>query len=157
AVAYTLARHKPTLYAQTVADLYKTGQALLPGPGGHKLETSRRLQIAEYTQYFGIIADGNRPEADWILLSSIRNSENWFNIYWGTAGLGTLGAGWVNAITLPLTLENWLRDFGYTKTIIRSSATMNEDLSALLEASNLFGNNWRVFLLLNTNVFTEKT
>jgi hypothetical protein len=154
AVAYTLARYKPLLYAQTVAALYKTGQATLPGPGGHKLQTSPRLRVAEYAQYF---PSTSRPEADWILISSIRNSENWFNIYWGTAGAGTLGAGWVNAITLPDTLMSWLRDFGYTKIKYRTMATQNEDLSVLLEASNLFGNNWRVFLLINREVLYEKT
>jgi len=162
AVAYTLARYKPVLYAEAVAGLYKTGHApSLPGPGfgvlGDKqLAASDYLRYVNYTQFFGIIATANRPEADWILLSSIRNSENWFNQYWGTAGLGSAGAGWINAITAPETFEGWLHSFGYTKTIRKANATTPLDLSFLREASDLFGNNWRVFLLLNINVLSEE-
>jgi hypothetical protein len=158
AVAYILARYKPALYAQTLAGLYRNGYAYVPGPGfDGRLIASHTLRNVNYIQFFGAIrSPASRPEADWILLSSIRNSESWFNIYWGTGGLSTLGAGWVSAITAPETFENWLRSFGYTKTIRKGDGLNPMDLSLLLEASNLFGNNWRVFLLLHTNVLSEE-
>ncbi len=69
AVAYTLARYKPVLYAQTVAGLYKYGYAPLPLPGpgfgGDKqLQASKFLRVTNYRQFFGIMGPENRPEAD---------------------------------------------------------------------------------------------
>jgi hypothetical protein len=152
AAAYDLANNKPRLYAGIIASLYRNAFANLPGSG--KLVASHGLRTADPSEFFGVRSRySSKPEADWILLSSIRNSESWGNIYWGTSGK----LGWLSGMTFPSTLERWLRDFGYTKTINETNLVINKSVKDLHKASDLLESEWRVFLFLNAQVLKTKT
>ena len=155
AIAYDLARNNPRLYAEIIAGLYRNGYAYLPGRGsdGNVLTASNGLRNADYNQIYGIRSPGNQPAADWILLSSIRNSESWANIYWGSG----LPLGWISGATLPSTFERWLHGFGYTRTVNKTNLVFTKDVLDLQEASSLFDKGWRVFLFINSQCLKKLT
>jgi hypothetical protein len=156
ALAVDVARNNPRLYAEIIRGLYTTGSAHVPGReiDGGTLSASPRLSNVDYNQFFGIRSKTSRhPEADWILLSSIRNSESWFNIYWGTA----TKLGWVSGMTLPSTFEKWLRGVGYTQTVNVTNLVATKGIPELRDASKLYEDGWRVFLFLNGDVLKSAT
>lgn len=154
AIAYDLARNNPRVYAELIAGLYRNGFANVPGPGFEgRLIASASLRKVDYNTIYGVRSPDNQPAADWILLSSIRNSESWGNYYWGTG----FPFGWMSGATLPSTFEKWLRGFGYTKITNVTNLLFTKDLPDLSEASNLFENGWRVFLFLNAKCLKKAT
>jgi len=155
AMAYDLAHNKPALYAETIAGLYRSGFAFLPGIGfdGDRLVASDRLRNVDYNTIYGVRTPDKQPAADWILLSSIRNSESWGNIYWGSG----FPLGWASGTTLPSTFEKWLHGFGYTRTVNKTNLVFTKDLSDLTEASDLLDKGWRVFLFINAKVLKKRT
>ena len=155
AIAYALALDNPRLYAEVIAALYQNGRPSRPGPGstGKVLVASHGLRNVDYTEIYKVRGPSNQPAADWILLSSIRNSESWANIYWGSdKWIGGMGG-----ITLPSTFEKWLTGFGYTIVINYTNLVRTMGLGDLEDANSLFRNHWRVFLFINSKVLTQGT
>ena len=106
-----------------------------------------------YNTIYGVRAAGNQPAADWILLSSIRNSESWGNFYWGSG----FPLGWMSGTTLPSTFVKWLHGFGYTKFENETNLVCTKGMPDLHEASNLFDRGWRVFLFINAKCLKKPT
>ena len=155
ALAYDLARNNPRLYAEIIRGLYKYGNADVPGRQiGGGISASPSLRNVDYNQFFGVRSrTSSHPEADWILLSSIRNSESWANIYWGT----TTKLGWISGTTLPSTFEKWLRGVGYTQTVNVTNLVATKSKQELRDATKLYESGWRVFLFLNADVLKSST
>jgi hypothetical protein len=153
AVAYLMASENPILYAKVIVDLYRKGAALLPRAGldGYVIEPDYDLRMADYTLVFPFRSPENQPAADWILLSSIRNSENWWHRYWGTGLIASCTDG-----SLPSTMIKWLRGIGYTKFIDETNLFFTKGLENLKAASGLQGK-WKVLLFINSQMLYRKT
>ena len=69
AIAVNLANNIPRLYAETIAGLYRSGFAFLPGIGfdGDQLVASDRLRNVDYNTIYRVRGPRNQPAADWIL------------------------------------------------------------------------------------------
>lgn len=149
AIAVDLARSRPALYAETIRGLYRNGYAYLPGPGfGGPLVAADSVRGKDYHQVYGVMTRERDYAADWVLLSSIRNSESWGNYYWGTR----FPLGWASGMTLPSTFEKWLRGFGYTNIINDTNLLLTMSKCELVDASSFFYNKWRVFLFINADM-----
>jgi len=155
AIAFDLASNNPRLYAEIIAGLYRNGYAYVPGLGfdGNRLTASNRLRNEDYNLIYGVRSPDNQPAADWILLSSIRNSESWGKIYWGEGW----PFGWGSGTTLPSTFERWLLGLGYTRTVNKTNLVVTKDVLDLQEASSLFDRGWRVFLFVNSKCLEKPT
>ncbi|MEP6849179.1 MAG: hypothetical protein ABI999_10015 [Acidobacteriota bacterium] len=155
AIAVNLAIHKPVLFAEAISGLYRQGFAFLPGIGfdGDWLVASERLRKTNYNTILGVRSPKEQPAADWILLSSIRNSESWLNIYWGS----DWPFGWISGMTLPSTFEKWLHGVGYTRSVNKTNLLFTKDAPDLMEASDLFDKGWRVFIFVNANCLKKRT
>ena len=68
--SYETALHQPFVYAQAVANLFNYGKAEI---GKLKIKPCSDLRTAQ--------CPTNTPQADWILLASIRDQLNWFFDY----------------------------------------------------------------------------
>jgi hypothetical protein len=72
-LAYEVAKHDSVAYVKAVIDLYEKGRARI---GKWTLEPSSSLKDYSPRQHKGAV-----HYADWILLASIRDCENWFFDY----------------------------------------------------------------------------
>jgi hypothetical protein len=141
--ARDVAEDKPVQYAQAVIDLYKTGSAhietFIIKPGG---------DLKNYTP----TADkyGNKINAaDWILLASIRDTDNWWFDYESVDDDAA-------AMTLPHSKEKWLRSAGYGDIINETNLVFCKDLSNAAKASRLFQSGYKVALFINGNMMKAK-
>ena len=131
----------PDVYAQAAIDLYTKGVARFNGlevRAGRELKQSPPL--------------GNANAADWIMLASIRDSDNWFLSPAGWFGLSLAG------ITLPGTMESWFRSAGY-QTIISKTYLALKPVPMVLaveahEASQYAkpGSGYKVVLFIDSNL-----
>ncbi len=134
----TLAIDFPETYAQMAIDLYTRGKARL---GTRTFEPGSELRKAPPLL-------GTNP-ADWIMLASVRDSDNWF----------FSPAGWFRAslagMTLPGTMESWLLTTGYSKVVnaafLKTRPLKNAAMHADL-ASQYFTAKFRVMLLIDSNM-----
>src|SRR5207249_1998879 len=98
-VTFELAKADPVAYTQAAIGLYDSGEG-----------TIRSLKIKpSATLRQGTLPSGNNA-ADWLVLASLRDSENWVFTYKGTGGW------WddLKAMQLPHTVAEWMRKFGYS-------------------------------------------
>ena len=100
AMVRSLAISNPDAYAQAAIDLYSKANARI-----------RALDVKPGNELKRAPVPANTNPADWIMLGSVRDTNNWF----------LSPAGWFQnnfaGVTLPMTIEKWFRSAGYTKVI----------------------------------------
>src|SRR5262249_40807063 len=96
----SLATDDPEAYARAAIDLYTRGTTRI-----------RTLTIEAGGELKRSAPQGATDPADWIMLASIRDTDNWFFSPAGWFGCNIAG------ITRPGTMESWLRDAGYTRIV----------------------------------------
>lgn len=134
-----VASGNPDAYAQAGIDLYTKGQARI---GTLDVKPGSELKAAP--------VGANSDPADWVMLGSVRDSNNWFL---SPAGwFGTSFAG----ITLPSTIEKWFKNAGYTKVINDTSLTGGDIPSVksmcVKRASDYYSAGYYVSMLIDSNV-----
>jgi hypothetical protein len=107
------------------------------------------LRQADYHQYYGITSRVEQPAADWILLASIRNNENWFKRYWGAGQLAHRTDG-----TYSSTVKGWLQASGYTRFAGEDNWFFSKGLDNLQQASDLFHQGWHVILSVHSDMLS---
>jgi hypothetical protein len=126
-------------YAQAGIDLFTKGSSRI---GTLDLKPGNELKQA--------LLPPRTESADWVMLGSLRDSDNWF---FSPAGLFS---GSFAGITLPYTMENWFRNAGYTQVINDTSLT-GVDLTHIKSlrakrASDYFAAGYYVALLIDQNL-----
>jgi hypothetical protein len=139
-----LASDDPTAYARAAIDLYTHGTARI-----------RALNVRAGNELKRAAPEGNADPADWILLASVRDSDNWFFSPAGWFGSNLAG------ITRPGTMESWLRDAGYTD-IVNITYLVAKPIPSVLaaeayRASNLFREGYKVLLFIDADMLEEST
>ena len=137
--ARDIAEDKPFDYAKAVIDLYQTGQALI---GTLSIKPRADLKTAPMV--------GRVHQTDWILLASIRDSDNWWFHLQAPNDNAT-------SMTLPHSKENWLKRAGYTDVINETNLVACKDLPNAIKANNLFKAGYKVALFIHGNMLEAKT
>jgi hypothetical protein len=139
-----VALDNPDAYAQAAIDLFTRGSARI---GNMNVRPGKELRESA--------PEGNTNPADWILIASIRDSDNWF---FSTAGWFS---STIAGITRPGTMESWFRDAGYTD-IINLTYLFAKPIPSVLamelqRASRLFQSGYKVVLFIDADVLAANT
>lgn len=138
ALVYNLAKDEPVVYVTMVIELFENGHARI---GNLDIKPSPSLLIYKPT--------GNIKGADWIPEASLRNSEDWNNLY-------PLLHSWTDRFqwagpSSPRAIKQWFSKVGYTDAewgILGVSGAGIGKLEMMM-LSDLVRKNYRVVLLIN--------
>ncbi len=135
-----IAIDRPVEYVKAVISLYKTGQAKI-----------KDLSIKPGSDVKRFMIPPTNPIApvDWIILASIRDSDNWFFDYQSSDDD-------VAAMTIPSRKEKWLRAAGYSDVKNEANIWFVKDLKNAREASSLFSRGYKVALMINSNMVSSQ-
>jgi hypothetical protein len=138
-------KDQPETYAWAIANLFEKGSATM-GHGG----TRYILQPSQTLRDYRLPATARIDQSDWIILASLRDSENWFMRY------SSIGDDF-SAITLPHTMVNWFVEAGYQDVREEANLTSGPGLSNAESASDLFDKGYKVVLFINANMLETST
>jgi hypothetical protein len=139
ALIHAVAQDAPQDYAQAIVDLYEQGRACLGG----RAQCMGLKPSSELINY-ALPATAKIEPADWILMASIRDSENWFRTY---SSVTDKGGG------NPRELASWLTDAGYTDVRNRTSGRFLSTLGFWAnEADDLYAKGYKVILRVNAQM-----
>lgn len=131
-----IATDRPAEYAQSAIDLFKTGRGSID---------RFRIKAGVYLRVHTLPATAGIHQADWILLASIRDTDNWWFDYSSEEKKTA-------AITMPHSKEKWLRQAGYSDVINDTNVGFIKDLACATQASRLFSRGYKVALFINANM-----
>ncbi|HYP13795.1 MAG TPA: hypothetical protein VEQ63_07715 [Bryobacteraceae bacterium] len=134
AFAFDLAKTDPVAYVKAIINLYTGGTAVI---GTLLLQPAKDLIFNRFS--------GGVEAVDWILLSSLRDSSNWF---FDVESVDDL----LSVATLPSTITTWLQRVGYTKIVNKTNVWFIKDFENLREANELKAKEYRIFLFINSNM-----
>jgi hypothetical protein len=145
AVINDLASREPSTYAQLGIDLFEKGEgkvkSLTIKPSGDLRKTP--------------IPAGNDP-ADWVVLASLRDSENWLFTYHGDGRwkvpFTDSSADDAKAIQLPHTVEKWFREFGYSDVKNVTNLLFTKDWDDVKDVDRLYRGGYKVSLFISANM-----
>jgi len=140
AFLFDLAVHNPVGYAEFGINLFERGSARL-----RNLEVKPSQSLKDTTPPAGI------NQADWLLMASIRNSENTpFFDY-------VKPSDEFSGITVPGEMAEWLSKTGYTRVVDTTSKLFTQSLDNAREARSKYDDDWTVFLFINAQMLDYDT
>ena len=131
-----LATDKPALYARAAVQLYKFGIFAI---GTLTLDPSTDLMN------HALPANSRIHPADWLLLASLRDADNWWFDYQSESDDAS-------AITMPHSKVKWLKEAGYSEIVNETNVIRSQDVSNALAASSAFMSGKKVALFINANM-----
>jgi hypothetical protein len=141
----SIALDQPETYARAIADLYEKGSATI-GHGG----TRHLLKPSSDLRHYRLPATAGIDEADWIILASLRDTDNWFLRY------SSVDDG-LSAFTMPGTMVKWFVEAGYTDVKEDTNLASRPSLSNAEAASDLLSKGYKVVLLISDNMLKTST
>jgi hypothetical protein len=136
AFAHGLAIDDPVSYVKAAIDLWETGSAVI---GTQSIKPKKDLKT------YKLPATTTINPADWILLASMRDTDNWFFDYQEEGDD-------LSAITMPHTMEKWFKQAGYTEVLNDTNVVACKDLANARKASSLLGKGYKVCLFINSDM-----
>jgi hypothetical protein len=136
----------PVEYVKLAVNLFESGSGRLEGQAkyaGKPIVPSNALKNCPP----GL----DMPQADWIVLASIREA---FNNVWGYTN--DEGIFHIKAWNFPADVVNEFRAAGYTRIRNKANWTAPSGYDNLMEASDLYDSDWRVILLINDRLLDDK-
>lgn len=131
-------------YARAAIDLYTSGRARI-----------NNLDIRPGDAVLNAPVPSGTSPADWMMLASLRDSDNWLL---STAGFFANGAA---GVTIPPTIETWFRNAGFTQIVNRTSLTGGDiplvKSLHVQEASRLFTQGYNVAMLIDADLLETGT
>lgn len=134
---YSLANDDPVSYARASIELWETGRTAI---GGLKIKAGSDLMN------YQLPATKTVPAADWVILASMRDSENWFFDYESVKDDGG---------TRPGEIVKWMENMGYQDVIDRMNGLFKSSSKTAKEASDLHSRGYKVLLRIHTNLLDE--
>ena len=147
---YVFLQTKPHLYTMAVVDLYVNGMASFGQYGPLEIKPSEGAKNIK-------LHSGDIEAVDWILLASLRDSENQFlpmdtvstgkflnNISTGLAGY-----------TLPNHLVSWFKRIGFNNVIDQTSLFSSQTAINLYQAQELRQKDYVVCMLINQVILSS--
>lgn len=141
AFAHDLAIDDPVGYVKAAIDLWETGSAVI---GTQLIKPKKDLKT------YKLPATTTINPADWILLASMRDTDNWFFDYQEEGDD-------LSAITMPHTMEKWFKQAGYTDVLNETNAVACKDLANARKASSLFSKGYKICLFINSAMLYAAT
>jgi hypothetical protein len=131
ALAYDIAKTRPEDYVKAVTELFDNGQTTL---GKWKLTPNEDLKR------YALPKDAEIGEADWIIMASVRDSENWFFDYSSVKAAGG---------TTNREYKDMLSKAGFTDIQDDNNDSVHEDADNLKKADELYSKNYQVALRID--------
>jgi hypothetical protein len=131
----------PKIYAQAAIDLYEIGQGLV---GTFLIKPAKDLKLYKLPETAKI------HQADWLVLASIRDTDNWFMDYQSESDDAA-------AITMPHSKESWLRKAGYSDVVNETNILACKDLPNARKASSYLSKGYKVCLFINADMLDTST
>jgi hypothetical protein len=149
AVIYNLAQADPSAYAQLAIDLFEKGEGKI-----------KSLTIKPSADLRKTAVPGGNDPADWIVLASLRDSENWLFTYhgdgrWNIPLLGS--ADDAKAIQMPHTVAAWFTSFGYSDVKNVTNLLFTKDWDDVRDADKLYRSGYKVCLFISVNMLQAAT
>lgn len=138
-----VAEDKPKVYAQAVIDLYERGTAQI---GTFTITSSNDLRGHALVK----IPTGMIDASDWVILASIRATDNWYFDY-GAEDQE------VRAITMPADKVKWFKAAGYTDVVDETNLLITKDLVSASLANSYFRKGYHVTLFINSDMLSPST
>lgn len=135
----------PVEYVKLATNLFENGDGRLVG---HSKYAAKPI-----TPSSALKACPPRPEmaqADWIVLASIREAFNDVFNYTDNEGIFR-----IKAWNFPSDVEHEFRAGGYTRIINKANGLKASGYDNLMQAIDLYDNNWRVILLINSRLLNK--
>ena len=148
-VIYNLAQADPSAYAQLAIDLFEKGEGKV-----------KSLTIKPSADLRKTAVPGGNDPADWIVLASLRDSENWLFTYhgdgrWNIPVLGS--ADDAKAIQMPHTVAAWFTSFGYSDVKNVTNLLFTKDWDDVGDADKLYRSGYKVCLFISANMLSAAT
>jgi len=147
AVVTALAKTRVVDYVKAVIELYNFGAAEIRKMGSG---SGNSWYIAPGKDVRNYKPSPKTAEVDWIIMASIRDSENWLLDY-------EKESNDASAITRGATVADWLRKAGYAEVIDKTNNVFSKDVEELQQAADLYKKDYQVCLLIDTNALNGKT
>lgn len=143
-VAFNLASGDPAAYAKFAIGMYESGRGQIRSKT-YKASSDLRAKT---------LPAGN-SEADWVVLASLRDDDNWWFTYDGKDSLWNIAEA--KAITLPHTMAKWFENCGYTDVRNETNLVTNKDWDNVRAANKLLADGYKVSLFVNADIlYTSK-
>jgi hypothetical protein len=133
---FSIATDEPLEYARFAIDLFEYGKGSLK-----KLHVEPDEEVlASHPPSHGV------AQVDWMVLASLRDSENWF--FDVETGQSIIRSG-----TNPHEIAGWFRQAGYTKVVDEANLVFSKDEANAEQASTYFENGYKVVLFVGMGAF----
>jgi len=149
-VVYNLAQTDPSAYAKLAIGLFEKGEGKV-----------KSLTIKPSADLRKTALPGGNDPADWIVLASLRDSENWLFTYHGDERWKipysdvSLDDG--KAIQMPHTVATWFKSFGYSDVKNVTNLLFTKDWDDVRDADRLYRSGYKLSLFISLNMlFTAK-
>jgi hypothetical protein len=148
-VVYNLALADPSAYARLAIDLYERGEGKI-----------KSLTVKPSPDLRKTAVPGGNDPADWIVLASLRDSENWLFTYhgdgrWNIPFIGS--ADDAKAIQMPHTVAAWFTSFGYSDVKNVTNLFFTKDWDDVRDADRLHRSGYKVSLFISANMLYTAT
>jgi hypothetical protein len=145
AAAYVFAQQDVVGYTNMAISLFKYGVAIY---GSYTIKPGSDLRSFGPNDYSW--GTGSKPEPiDWMVLSSMRDAENWAVDFEGGP------ADTFSGITTPGEMEDWLTDFmGFKKVVDETNLVSTKGIDHLNKVNSEQASGKYVILLINANMFS---
>jgi hypothetical protein len=131
AFAYNIAKTRPEEYVRAIIELFDNGQTTL---GKWKLTPNEDLKR------YAPPVEAKIAEADWIIMASVRDSENWFFDYSSTKDDGGVS---------DREYQDMLSKAGFMDIQNDSASVLHEDADNLKKADELYSKEYQVSLRID--------
>jgi hypothetical protein len=99
---------------------------------------------------YGLPVTARVDQSDWIILASLRDTDNWFLRYSSVDGS-------TSAFTMPGTMVSWFTEAGYTDVREDTNLASRPSLSNAEDANNLLIKGYKVVLLISADMLETST
>lgn len=133
---FALAKDNPVAYARAGVELFETGIATI---GKLRVKPDHELRSYRLPATAGIHV------ADWILIASIRDSQNYFFDYQAEHDMAS-------GMTLPSTMVTWFEKAGYKVTAEECNLVFTQDEACIRRAGAAVTKGQKVSLFINSQM-----
>jgi hypothetical protein len=138
-VAYSIANTDPERYVKCVTELFDIGSTKI---------ADWSLEPCSDLKNYALPSDSRIAEADWIIMASMRDSENWFIDY---QSVSDEGGAWGREVAL------WLKKAGFTDIHSDWNYVFDKPATNLCEADRLYSKGYQVCLLIDSDPLLGET
>ena len=138
---FVLARDKPEVYAKAAIELFEKGWTFIG---------LRRVAPSSDLKRYRLLPKAEIHVADWILMASIRDNENFFFDYQAENDNAS-------GMTLPSEMVNLFRAAGYTVTAEECNLVRIQDEACTRRANAAFNKREKVVLFINSQMLSSES